>query len=98
MASVDVAIVGGGVTGSSIAYPLARAGAQVRVFEQAAPAVEPSASWASAGGIRQQGRDPREWPLSLDASQRWPRLGEELGARAGFVQGGHLHVVERAGD
>ena len=95
---VDVAIVGGGVTGSSIAYHLARAGARVRVFEQATPAVEPSASWASAGGVRQQGRDPREWPLALEASQRWPRLDQELGARTGFVQGGHLHVVEHADD
>ncbi|MDQ3810322.1 MAG: FAD-binding oxidoreductase [Chloroflexota bacterium] len=94
--TLDVAIVGSGVTGSSIAYHLARAGVQVRVFEQAAPAVEPSASWASAGGVRQQGRDPREWPLTLEAARRWPGLDDELGASTGFVQGGHVHVVERA--
>ena len=96
MPALDVAIVGGGVIGSSIAYHLARASARVGVFEQAVPAVEPSASWASAGGVRQQGRDPREWLLTLEASHRWPRLDEELGAHTGFVQGGHLHVVEHA--
>ena len=96
--AVDVAIVGAGVIGSSIAYHLARSGARVRVFEQAAPAVEPSASWASAGGVRQQGRDVREWPLTLAASRRWPGLADELGAPTGFVQGGHLHVVEDAAD
>ncbi|MBV9356533.1 MAG: FAD-binding oxidoreductase [Chloroflexi bacterium] len=99
MKAVDVAIVGGGVTGSSIAYHLARAGAQVQVFEQAvAPAVEPSASWASAGGVRQQGRDPREWPLTIEAGRRWPSLEDELGMSVEFVQGGHLHVVEQASD
>src|SRR5438874_13186554 len=78
-AVADIVVVGGGVIGSSIAYHLARAGARVRVYEQAAPAVAPSASWASAGGVRQQGRDPREWPLTLCAARRWPGLHEELG-------------------
>jgi sarcosine oxidase subunit beta len=95
---MDVLVVGGGVTGSSIAYHLAHSGARVRVYEQAAPAVAPSASWASAGGVRQQGRDPREWPLTLEAARRWPSLDEELGAPTGFVQGGHLHVVEAQAD
>jgi sarcosine oxidase subunit beta len=95
---LDVVIVGGGVTGSSIAYHLARAGARVRVYEQAAPAVAPSASWASAGGVRQQGRDAREWPLTLEAAQRWLKLHDELGAATGFVQGGHLHLVELDAD
>jgi glycine/D-amino acid oxidase-like deaminating enzyme len=36
MTAVDVAIVGR-VTGSSMAYHLARAGAQVRVFEHCEP-------------------------------------------------------------
>jgi sarcosine oxidase subunit beta len=95
---LDVVIVGGGVIGSSIAYHLARSGSRVRVYEQATPAVAPSASWASAGGVRQQGRDPREWPLTLEAARRWPGLQDELGAPTGFVQGGHLHLVERQAD
>jgi sarcosine oxidase, subunit beta len=95
---LDVVIVGGGVIGSSIAYHLARSGSRVRVYEQAAPAVAPSASWASAGGVRQQGRDPREWPLTLEAARRWPSLQNELGAPTGFVQGGHLHLVEAEAD
>src|SRR5690349_680309 len=98
MAAAEVAIVGGGVNGSSIAYHLARAGVRVTVFDLAEPATEPSASWASAGGVRQQGRDPREWPLTLEAGRRWPGLAEELGADLGFAQGGHLHIVEAAAD
>ncbi|MBV9544776.1 MAG: FAD-binding oxidoreductase, partial [Chloroflexi bacterium] len=97
-AITDIVVVGGGVIGSSIAYHLTRAGARVRVFEQATPGVAPSASWASAGGVRQQGRDPREWLLTLEASRRWPALADELGMPTGFVQGGHLHVVESEAD
>lgn len=98
MATAEVVIVGGGVNGSAIAYHLARAGVSVTVFDLAEPAVEPSASWASAGGVRQQGRDPREWPLTLEASRRWAGLAAELGSDIGFAQGGHLHLVERAAD
>nr|MBA2449086.1 FAD-binding oxidoreductase [Chloroflexota bacterium] len=90
MTNFDVAIIGGGVTGSSIAYHLARQGARVGVFEQAEPAAEPSASWASAGGVRSQGRDPREWSLTLEATRRWPTLEDELDADVGFARGGHL--------
>ncbi|HJP77059.1 MAG TPA: FAD-dependent oxidoreductase [Pseudonocardiaceae bacterium] len=54
----------------------------------------PSATWASAGGVRSQRRDPREWPLTVRAAARWPTLAEELGTDLGFVQSGHLHVID----
>ena len=91
-------IVGAGIIGSSIAYHLALREVSVVVVDVAEPAVPPSASWASAGGVRQQARDPREWPLTLEASRRWPVLEHELGATLDFRQGGHLHVVERDED
>lgn len=94
----DVVIVGGGVIGSSIAYHLALRGSRVAVVDRAPPATAPSASWASAGGVRQQRRDPREWALTRAASRRWPGLSEELGAEIEFRQGGHLHVVENDAD
>jgi hypothetical protein len=49
-ALVEVLVVGGGVTGSSIAYHVARQGRTVLVVERTEVAVEPAASWASAGG------------------------------------------------
>jgi len=93
-----VLIVGGGVIGSSIAYHLALRGTQITVLDQAQPAAPPSASWASAGGVRRQRRDPREWALTQAAARRWPDLAAELGAEIGFRQGGHLHLVETAAD
>lgn len=79
--------------GSSIAYHLARAGARVVLLDPGSPR-HPSASWASAGGVRRQGRDQREWPLTAAAWRRWPRLEAELGEDCGFRAGGHLHVAE----
>lgn len=88
----DVAIIGGGVMGCAIAYELARRGVAVTVIEQREVAA--SASGASAGGVRQQGRDLRELPLALRAIPRWPGLANELGADVEYRRGGHLTLIE----
>src|SRR4051794_30247583 len=90
----EIAVVGGGLIGSSIAYHLARQGRSVVVVEQAAPAVEPAASWASAGGVRRQGRHPAEAALASEVIPRWPHLAEELGAETGYRPGGNLYLGE----
>lgn len=64
MTAFEIVVVGGGIIGSSIAYHLARQGRQVLVVELATPAVEPAASWASAGGVRRQGRHRAEAKLA----------------------------------
>jgi sarcosine oxidase subunit beta len=89
----EVVVIGGGVTGSSIAYHLARQGRHVLVVERAAPAVEPAASWASAGGVRRQGRHPAEVALAIEAIERWPSLSDELEADLAYQQGGNLRVA-----
>src|SRR5690348_13102464 len=91
---VEVLVIGGGVTGSSIAYHLARQGRSVLVVERQEVAVEPAASWASAGGVRPQGLDPAEAPLARAALARWPTLSEELEADLQYRQGGHLLLAE----
>jgi sarcosine oxidase subunit beta len=90
----EILVIGGGVIGSSIAYFLARRGRHVLVVDRAGIATEPSASWASAGGIRRQGRHKAEVQLSIEASIRWPTLGEELGADLDYRQGGNLLLAE----
>ena len=94
MERFEVVVVGGGVEGSSIAYHLARAGRRVLVVERAAPASEPIASWASAGGVRQQGRDPREIALAVEAIGRWATLERELEADLEYRRDGNLKVAE----
>lgn len=88
----EVVVIGGGVIGSSIAYHLARSGVKTILLEKNDIAC--AASGASAGGVRQQGRDPRELPIAMRACVRWATLEEELGADIQYRRGGHLTLIE----
>jgi sarcosine oxidase subunit beta len=91
---VEVLVIGGGAIGSSIAYHVALQGRKVLVVERNEVAVEPAASWASAGGVRPQGLHPAEAALARAALARWPTLAEELEADLHYRQGGHLLLAE----
>src|SRR6516225_2305606 len=90
----EILIIGGGVIGNSIAYHLARQGQQVLVVERSEVAHSPAASWASAGGVRRQGRHPAEAKLAIEAIERWKTLEQELGADLGYRRGGNLLLAE----
>jgi len=91
-ASVDVAVVGGGIIGCSTAYSLARQGVSVAVFEKGRIAGEQSGrNW---GWVRQQGRSPVELPLMIRSLRLWHELSRDLGEDLGFVQGGSLYLAE----
>src|SRR5262245_47098302 len=93
--SVEVLVIGGGVIGSSIAYHVARQGRTVLVVERHEVAMEPVASWASAGGVTPDwGQEPAEAALASAAIERWPTLAEELEADLQYRQGGHLLLAE----
>src|SRR2546421_5629856 len=91
----EVLIIGGGVMGSAIAYYVARQRRQVLVVERSEEvASAPAASWASAGGVRRQGRHPAEAKLAVEAIERWRLLEEELGADVQYRRGGNLLLAE----
>ena len=61
----DVVVVGAGIVGCATAYFLARRGARVVVVERGSvPGEQSRKNW---GFVRQQGRDPVEMPLVMEA-------------------------------
>ncbi|WP_459617791.1 NAD(P)/FAD-dependent oxidoreductase [Bordetella sp. 2513F-2] len=86
--SVDVVIVGGGITGCATAYYLSKLKLSVALVERGTVANEQSSrAW---GFIRKQGRHAAEIPLAARAAQMWPGLSAELGADLEFVSNGIL--------
>ena len=87
----DVAVIGGGIAGSAIAYHLAKRDAKVVLLEKGQIGDEQSGrAW---GFVRQQGRSPRELHLMMECNKMWQTLSEELNADIEWVQGGNLAVA-----
>jgi glycine/D-amino acid oxidase-like deaminating enzyme len=87
----DVVIVGAGIVGSATAYYLSRRGVRVVVVDRGAvPGEQSRKNW---GFVRQQGRDPVELPLVMEANRIWQTLERELGADLEWVQGGNLALA-----
>jgi glycine/D-amino acid oxidase-like deaminating enzyme len=90
----DVVVVGAGIVGCACAYYLARRGARVVVVERGpVPGEQSRKNW---GFVRQQGRDPLEIPLVMEANRLWQGLERELGADVEWVQGGNLALAADA--
>ncbi len=90
-ATSEVVIVGGGISGAATAYELAVQGVKVTLLEKGDLA-NMASSWTLAG-VRQSGRHPAELPLAKAAVDRWPTLGEELGADIEYRQHGNLRLA-----
>jgi glycine/D-amino acid oxidase-like deaminating enzyme len=87
----DVVVVGAGIVGCATAYHLARRGARVVVVERGrVPGEQSRKNW---GFVRQQGRDPLEMPLVLEANRMWRGLERELGADLEWTPGGNLALA-----
>lgn len=91
-AACDVVVVGGGVMGVMTAFFLAERGLSVTLCEKGRIAGEQSSrNW---GWIRQQGRDPAELPIMVEANRIWKSLAQEFGEGLGFRQEGVLYLAE----
>jgi sarcosine oxidase subunit beta len=91
MATPDVVIIGGGISGTAAAYELARLGVPVTLVEQGTLASMAS-GWTLAG-VRQSGRLAPEIPLAMAAVERWGFLAEELGADVEYRRNGNLRLM-----
>lgn len=90
----DVAVVGGGLHGLSVAMHLGRAGKRVVVLERSW--VGRHSSGASAAGVRTMLRDEAELDLSLEAMDMWHHIGSLVGDDCGFHAHGQICVAEHA--
>ncbi len=91
-AACDVVVIGGGVIGVMTAWFLAERGLRVTLCEKGRVAGEQSSrNW---GWVRQQGRDPAELPIMIEAMRIWQSLSQEFGEELGFRQEGALYLAK----
>jgi sarcosine oxidase subunit beta len=91
----DILIVGGGVIGSACAYYMAKSGLKVRLCEARGLISSGIASQASAGGVRQQGREAPEIPLAMHSIGIWAGLEQELEADLHYRRRGMTVCVHK---
>ncbi len=90
--SADVVVIGGGVIGVSTALFLARDGHRVVLLEKGRIAAEQSSrNW---GWIRQQGRDPDELPIMVEAARHWRAFASQTNVDIGLRQGGVTYLAK----
>ncbi|MCK4348827.1 MAG: FAD-binding oxidoreductase [Thermoplasmatales archaeon] len=87
----DVVIVGGGVSGCSLAYMLAKKGIDVIVVEK--NYLSSGATGACGAGIRQQWSTKENTELAIKSIKIFESLSKELGHDIELRQGGYLIAV-----
>jgi glycine/D-amino acid oxidase-like deaminating enzyme len=94
--AVDLIVVGGGVIGVMSALFARRSGLRVLLLEKGRIAGEQSSrNW---GWIRQQGRDPDELPIMVEANRLWRQLAVEAGEDIGLAGGGVTYLARSPAD
>lgn len=84
-------IIGGGLNGAFTAFFLARAGHGVTVLEKGY--IGAQSSGANFGNLRLQGRDARQYPLSMRAQELWEQLDQLIGDACEYDRSGHIYLA-----
>jgi sarcosine oxidase subunit beta len=92
----DVAIVGGGIVGSSAALALRQMGIGVALLER--DLCGSRSSGVNFGGVRRQGRQLSQLPLSQRAHRIWGRLPSLIGTDGEYVRSGHFKIARSESD
>lgn len=92
----DVAIMGGGIVGSSAALALRRMGLQVVLLER--DLCGSRSSGVNYGGVRRQGRPLNQLPLAQRAHQIWADLPRLLGTDGEYQRSGHFKIARSEAD
>jgi sarcosine oxidase subunit beta len=87
----DVVIIGGGVSGCSLAYQLAKKGKDVAVVEK--KYLSSGATGACGAGIRQQWSTKENTELAIKSIKIFEKLERELGYDIELRQGGYLIAI-----
>jgi sarcosine oxidase subunit beta len=91
--TADVAIVGGGVMGCSLAYHLARRGVDVVLLERGQ--LGSGSTARNAGGVRQQFSSAVNVRIGMRSVAMLKHFEEEVGVPADFRQVGYLMLLTR---
>lgn len=92
----EVVVVGGGVMGTSAAFHLAEAGADVLLLER--DALASGSTSKGAGGVRAQFSDPLNVELALRSVRAFERFAERPGGDIDLHQVGYLFLLDRPED
>ena len=92
----DVAIVGGGIVGSSAALALRRMGLQVLLLER--DLCGSRSSGVNFGGVRRQGRALCQLPLAQRAHAIWAELPQRIGIDGEYQRSGHFKIARSAAE
>lgn len=91
MVTYDVAVLGAGIGGASVAFFAARAGLRVIVVDSG-PAGGGCTGQAAAN-IRCHHTDPRVAKLAIEGREIYRHWGDIVGGHCGFVETGGLYIV-----
>lgn len=92
----EVAIVGGGIVGSSAALALRHMRIDVVLLER--DFCGSRSSGVNFGGVRRQGRPVSQLPLAQRAHRIWARLPELLGTDGEYLRSGHFKIARSEAD